>query len=136
MEHHDKLLVEEVSKSKKMETHKNDNFKQVQEYMKQKSVHNCRMAFRIRCELVKDIKGNFKSKYKRQGGEKALKFEDCSLDQVQFQSLCMECPHWAGIREGLDLNTLEGLVNFFQRLLKERLMELHIETPVRDSETG
>ena len=123
MEHHDKLLVEEVGKSKKTETPKNDNFKQVQEYMKQKSVHNCRMAFRIRCELVKDIKGNFKSKYKRQGGEEALKCEDCSLDQVQTQSHCVECPHWTGIREGLDLDTLEGLVTFFQRLLKERLKE-------------
>ena len=120
MEHDDKLFVEEVGKSKKMETHKNDNFKQVQEYMKQKSVHNCRMAFRIRCELVKDIKGNFKS---REGREEALKCEDCSLDQVQTQSHCVECPHWAGIREGLDLNTLEGLDTFFQRLLKERLKE-------------
>ena len=73
-----------------MEKHKNDNFKQVQEYMQQKSIHNCRMAFRIRCELVKDIKGNFKSKYKRQGGEEALKCEDCTLDQVQTQSYCVD----------------------------------------------
>ena len=32
--HHDKELVEEVSKSKKMMKHKGDDFSQVQEYMK------------------------------------------------------------------------------------------------------
>ena len=44
---------------------------------------NCRMAFRIRCELVKDIKGNYKDKFKRLGGEDALKCDDCLSDEIQ-----------------------------------------------------
>ena len=36
--------------------------------MKGKSVDKCRMAFRIRCEMVKEIKGNYKDKYRRMGG--------------------------------------------------------------------
>ena len=67
LEHHNKELVEEVLQSKKMKEHKNDNFKHVQEYFKDKSLYNCRMAFRIRSEMVKDIKGNFSDKYRRKG---------------------------------------------------------------------
>ena len=67
MEHHDRQLLEEVEKSKKMRQHASDNFKGVQEYLKGKSVENCRMAFRIRCEMVKEVKGNYKDKYRRRG---------------------------------------------------------------------
>ena len=119
LDHHDRHLVEEVAKSKKMSQHKQDNFKQVQEYMKGKSVDKCRMAFRIRCEMVKEIKGNYKDKYRRMGGEQALKCDDCDGDQVQ--SHCLVCPHWEGIREDLDMDRMEGIVTFFQRLLTERL---------------
>ena len=34
----------------------------VQGYMKEKSVDNCPMAFHRRCEMVKEVKGNFKDK--------------------------------------------------------------------------
>ena len=89
--------------------------------MRGKSLDNCRMAFRIRCELVKDIKGNFKDKYRRKGGDEALKCEECDEDVVQTQAHCLVCPCWEEIRRGLDLDQLEGIVTFFQRLLVERL---------------
>ena len=47
--------------------HKDDNFKTEQSYILSKSVEQCRMAFRIRCEMVDEIKGNFKDKYRRRG---------------------------------------------------------------------
>ena len=123
LHHHDRNVFEEVSKSKKMMNHKNDDFSKVQNYMKGKSVDNCRMAFRIRCEMVNDIKGNFKDKFKRQGGEEALKCDDCKSDQIQTQSHCLVCPHWEDIRRGLEFDQIEGLVKFFQRLLLERARE-------------
>ena len=43
----------------KMEKNKNDNFKEIQSYMKRKGLHNTRMAFKVRCEMLPDIKGNF-----------------------------------------------------------------------------
>ena len=104
-----------------MSQHKQDNFKQVHEYIKGKYVDKYRMAFRIRCEMVKEIKGNYKDKYRRMGGEQALKCNDCDGDQVQTQSHCLVCPHWEGIREDLDMDRMEGMVTFFQRLLTERL---------------
>jgi isopenicillin N synthase-like dioxygenase len=100
--HHDKNMMEEVAKSKKMMKHKNDDFSQVQKYMLGNSVDNCRMAFRIRCEMVNDIKDNFKDKSKRLGGEAALKGEDCSEDQIQTQSHCLICPHWEKRRQAHD----------------------------------
>ena len=65
--HHDRQLLEDVEKSNKMRQHSADNFEDVQEYLKGKSVENCRMAFRIRCEMVKEVKGNCKDKYRRRG---------------------------------------------------------------------
>ena len=123
LHHHDRNIIEEVSKSKKMMMHKNDDFSQVQKYMHGKSVTNSRMAFRVRCELVNDIKGNFKDKYKRLGGEEALKCDDCSSEDIQTQSHCMICPHWEDIRRGLEMDKIEGVVTFFQRLLVERSRE-------------
>jgi hypothetical protein len=81
------------------------------------------MAFRIRCEMVKEIKGNFKDKYRRKGGEEALKCDDCDCDQVETQSHCLVCPHWNDIRRGLELDKMDGMVTFFQRLILERLRD-------------
>ena len=93
LEHHDRNMLEEIAKSKKMMKHKSEDFSQVQEYMHGKVLSNCRMAFRIRCEMVNEIKGNFKDKFKRLGGEEALKCDDCQIDQTQTQSHCLVCPH-------------------------------------------
>jgi hypothetical protein len=70
-------MIDEVSNSKRMKKHKNGDFSQPQNYMLGQVLTDCRMAFRIRCELVKDIKGNYKDKFKRLGGEDALKCDDC-----------------------------------------------------------
>ena len=123
LEHHDRNMLEEIAKSKKMMKHKSEDFSQVQEYMHGKVLSNCRMAFRIRCEMVNDIKGNFKSKFKRMGGEEALKCDDCLSDQIQTQSHCLVCPHWAELRKGLEMDNIGGVVTFFQRLLLERSKE-------------
>ena len=106
MEHHDRQLVDEISKSKKMMKHKEDNFSSVQDYMKGKSVQNCRMAFGIRFELVKDIKGNFKDMHRRKGGEEGLVCEDCDNKEIKTQS---------------HTSKIDDLVVFFQKLMRERL---------------
>ena len=59
LDHHHDELMDKISNSKKMKSHKDENFREVQGYMKGKSVENCRMAFRIRCEMVEDIRDNF-----------------------------------------------------------------------------
>ena len=116
-------LKEELGQSKKMKKHKDDDFTEVQPYMKGKVLSKTRMSFRVRCEMVNDVRGNFKSKYIRNGGEAALLCDNCDQQQIETQSHCLVCPKWKGIRQGLDVTTIDGLTTFFQRLLMERAKE-------------
>ena len=119
-DHHLEEIKEKVSNSKKMMKHKEDNFQEVQDYMLDKNVEKSRMSFRIRCEMVPEVKGNFKDKHRRKGGEDALICNDCSNNEIQTQSHCIVCPKWDCIRSGLEMNKLDDLVIFFQRLLMEK----------------
>ena len=49
LDHHHDELMDKISNSKKMKSHKDYKFREVQGYMKGKSVENCCMAFRLRC---------------------------------------------------------------------------------------
>ena len=97
-DHHYLELKAKVAKSKKMLQHKDDDFTEVQEYMKGKSIENCRMSFKIRCEMVQDIKGNFKDKFRRKGGEEALSCKVCG--DIESQSYCLVCHQWRDINSG------------------------------------
>ena len=114
-DHHLEEIKEKVSNSKKMMKHKEDNFKEVQDYMLDKNVEKSRMSFRIRCEMVPEVKGNFKDKYRRKGGEDALICNDCSNNEIQTQSHCIVCPKWDCIRSGLEMNKLDDLVIFSEK---------------------
>ena len=144
LQHHDEELKKKVQSSKKMKNVEHNNFREVQEYLKGKSIENTRMAFKIRCEMVEDVRGNFKDKYKKKGGEEALQCQDCDCGQVQTQSHCLVCPRWEDIRTDLKLDQIDDLVKFFQRLLMERLKvkkktgsatELHKKTPLSVGES-
>ena len=76
-DHHYQELKEQIAKCKKMQKNKEDDFREVQSYMKGKVSQNTRMAFRIRCEMVDEIRVNFSSKCRRLGGEEALTCQEC-----------------------------------------------------------
>ena len=81
------------------------------------------MAFRVRSQLVPDIPGNLKNKYRRKGADdsdEGLKCEYCKQGEIMTQSHCMVCPAWAELRMGLDLTDIKDLVKFFRMLLEER----------------
>ena len=119
-DHHYKELKDKIGESKKMLKHKDEDFSKPQSYLNGKSVENSRMAFRVRCEMVQEIRGNYKDKYRRQGGEQALVCQDCLTQEMQTQSHCLMCPRWENLRVGLELHKLEDMVVFFQKLLVER----------------
>ena len=75
------------------------------------------MAFRIRSELVSDIKGNFKDKFRRKGGEKALECDDCAEEECQTQTHGLRYPE--DLRQGLSLDNIDGVVTLFRRMLAE-----------------
>ena len=98
---------------------KDEDFSTVQEYFKDKSVENTRMAFKVRSKMVADIPCNFKNKYKRKG-EDGIMCPYCKEGREFSQSHCLECPAWTDIREGLDLSNIMDLVVFFRKMLDER----------------
>ena len=71
----------ELLKSKKMENVKDDDFTKFQPYMMEKSLQQARMSFKVRCQMVETIKGNFKAKYKAEGDEK-LKCGYCDSGEL------------------------------------------------------
>ena len=103
-----------------MEKHKNEDFHNIQPYMKGKDIYKARMCFCARCEMVNDVKGNFSSKYNRHGGEAALVCDYCDLDVNETQAHCLVCPQWEDLRHGLDLTEIVEMATFFQRMLVEK----------------
>ena len=89
--------------------------------MKGKDIHKTRMCFRTRCELVNEIKGNFKCKYTRQGGEAVLVRDNYDLCKNETQTHCLMCPKLEDIRQGLDFSTIKDIATFFQPLIVERV---------------
>ena len=116
--HHYDEMKEEVNKMRKLEKIKDEDFKQVQDYFNNKSIENARMAFKVRCQMLESIPGNFKNKYKKE--EDKLKCRDCNMDAIMTQSHCVECTGWVDIKKDLDLTKIDDMVQFFRRLLSER----------------
>ena len=98
---------------------KDEDFSNIQEYFKDRSVENTRMAFKIRSHMVTEIPCNFKNKYKKKGND-GLICAYCSENEEMDQSHCMRCPAWSELRKDLDLSSISDVVIFFRKLLTER----------------
>ena len=119
-EHHYQSLKEEIVKSSgKLEPIKDEDFRTVQDYFSDKSVESVRMGFKVRSQMVPEIPGNFKNKYKH-AGEGGLKCKYCDEGAIMTQSHCVVCPAWGELRRGLDMTDIRDLVKFFRKLLEER----------------
>ena len=69
---------------------------ELQEYFDDKSVANSRMSFKIRSQMVPEIPGNFKNRYKRKETEReGLVCEYCQEDQIMTQMHCLSCAAWS-----------------------------------------
>ena len=72
----------------KLEPIKNEDFRKVENYFSEKSIHTCRIAFRIRSQMVKEIPGN-KKKYKNNdSSDSGLICKHCSDGFIMTQSHC------------------------------------------------
>ena len=131
--HHYFDMKKELESSKKLKDLKDDDFSEVQDYFKVKSVDATRRAFKVRSQMLGEIPANFRNKYeKKEGG---LKCSYCCEDKICSQSHCLECTAWMKEREGLDLTNIMDLVMFFKRVLDERdRMDKDVEvTALHDS---
>ena len=107
--HHYKEMKEQIDQMKKLEQIKMDNFTEIQNYFLGKSIENGRVSFKIRSQMLENIPGNLKNKFKDQ--KEKLICRHCQTEQVMTQSHCLECTAWVDIKKDL---------KFFQRLLLER----------------
>ena len=118
--HHHSDMVSTVQGQSKLEDIKEDDFNEVQDYFKDKSVEKARMAFKIRTHMVPDIPGNFKNKYRVRGTvSEGLACPYCTQGEIMTQSHCLACPEWSQLRGGLDFAKIDDVVIFFQKLLVE-----------------
>ena len=93
--------------------------------MQGKSVDRSRTEFRIRTEMVKAFKDNFRSKYRTLDSEDSdpgLLCNDCNTTpgERDNQAHCLRCPAWRELRKDLDLTFMKDVVTYFQRVLKAR----------------
>ena len=111
--------MEEMDKKyKKLDDVKHEDFREVQSYMKNKSVSIGRMAFKIRSKMVTDIPANFKNKLKsKKDDNKGLICGYCNEQEIMDQAHCIQCVKWMDLRDGLDLSNIEDLVTFFSKML-------------------
>jgi hypothetical protein len=103
-DHHYNDMVNIVNTKTKLDDIKGEDFREVQSYFNDKSVENTRMAFKVRTQMVPNIPGNFKNKYRVKGTEKeGLVCSHCQQGEILTQSHCLTCSAWAELRDGLDL---------------------------------
>ena len=65
---HYQEMEKELKKMKKLKNIKNDDFRQVQDYFMDKSIEKARMAFKFRSQMLENVPGNFKNKFKKEEG--------------------------------------------------------------------
>ena len=110
-----KEMKEDMERYEKLKDIKNGDFREVQDYMSEKSLDKGRMAFRIRTKMVKNVKMNFKNLNRNN-----LKCEKCDMEEDETQEHVMLCPGWSEERGTLDMFRLKDQVEFFHRMLKSK----------------
>ena len=112
-----------------------EDFREVQPYMKNNSVEQARMKFSL-CAKMYNCRANLHGKYDEEdrgcpacaqaqaskggGVQDRLKGRGESRAEEESQSHLSICPQYAHLRVGLDRTTTEGMVAYFQSVLKER----------------
>ena len=118
---HEEELKEEVGSKTKLEGIKDEDMKR-KEYFQQKSLEDTRLLFRIRTRMV-ELKANFKNKpaFRKDGWI----CEGCNKE-VESNGHVMTCQAYEHVREGKDLGSDMGLVQFFKEVLKIRMQKKKI----------
>ena len=102
--------------SSKLEDIKYDSLSQIQDYFNDNFFEKATMKFRIRTKMLEKIPGTFKNKYKNQ--ENGLQCNMCPGEMTQNHRKI--CPGRETLREGLNMDNLDDLVQYFTEILSER----------------
>ena len=128
-------MKKEMEEKDKCEEIKHEDFREVQQYMKNLSIERARMKFSLRAKMF-NCRANMHGKYDKEdrgcpactraqaseggGVQDRLEGRGESRVEEESQSRLSICPQYAHLRVGLDITTTEGMVAYFQSVLKER----------------
>ena len=130
-------LKELVKKNKKIDPreYEEEPFEK-RSYLSSMKLTDVRMRMRISCGMISQIKANFKQKYKRKNmsilcsscrnlsDNEITDDDDETKEKTDTQlHLLEECKAFSELRSETDLNTDEGLVYYFNQVIKKRLEE-------------
>ena len=106
------IEVKTFVKYKKFDRIKEDDPTEPKSYLKQKSLADSRLIFRMRTEMV-DIKDNMRNKYKGPG----VNCDACNMKVAESQVHVMACPGYENLRVGKDMMNDGDLVKYFREVL-------------------
>ena len=126
-------MKEEMSRMTKLDEIKDEDFRNVQSYMNSCSIETARMTFSLRGKMYK-CRANYHGSYDKEErgcpacrearGEEDDRSQGMSQDrpviEEESQSHLAVCPYYSHLRQGLDIATTEGMVQYFQAVLQER----------------
>ena len=109
-------MKDDMQKYKKLERIRHEDFRNIPEYIiREKSIEKVRLAYRIRTNMINDIKTNYKNSH-----ISSLQCDWCDSGADESQCHVERCDGWEEERRGLDMGVLDDLVFFFQRILKRK----------------
>ena len=105
----------EEKKLKKLKSIMNEDFSETKHYMKNKSINESRIQFRMRTNML-EFRGNMKGSHKTDLSCRGCKKPETQEDQLHV----MSCSAYEDLRIGLSFAEDGDLVKYFQRVLLTR----------------
>ena len=113
--HNCKEIQTEMDRKENLDQICHEDFAQTKEYMKNKSIEECRVQFRIRTNMLQ-LKGNMKGSFKED-----LSCLGCKQPgTLENQTHVMTCSGYENLRSGLNFDEDRDLVTYFQRVMRSR----------------
>ena len=98
---------------------------EMKNYFKTLSIEQCRLRFRLDCNLVPTVCSHFKSKYRAQGLEcidcRVINSDASTVKIDSIDHLSTSCVANEDLREGRRMNVDSDLTGFFQKLIERRI---------------
>ena len=111
-----------MEKYNKLDKIKNEDFRKEQPYIGEKSLDKCKAKFRLRTEMIKTFKDNFRCKYRlldrgEEDRDPGLICSDCDTVKARdSQAHCVICPTWGYLRINLDMENIDNVLMYFKRV--------------------
>ena len=129
--HHYKEMKEEMKVKDKLNDVKNDDFTNIQNYMKDKTIEGARVMFSLRSRMFScrgNQHGSFGTNNRGCPACVSARAKGDTMDptmvavavEEETQGHLAECPQYQHLRQGLDLYTQGDMVKYYMAVTRER----------------